>query len=57
MSDIDRYDAIYRDFRWHVPERLNLAEACCARWARDTPDAVAIRSERADGARLRVSYR
>jgi len=51
-----RYDAIYRDFRWHVPERFNLAEACCARWARDTPDAIAVRCEQDNGARLRVSY-
>ncbi|HSB22013.1 MAG TPA: AMP-binding protein [Burkholderiaceae bacterium] len=52
----DRYDAIYRDFRWYVPARFNLAEVCCARWARDTPDAVAIRCELENGARLRVSY-
>jgi len=53
----DRYDAIYKGFRWHVPERFNLAEVCCARWARETPDAVAIRCELDSGARLRVNYR
>ncbi|MBE7418932.1 MAG: AMP-binding protein [Ideonella sp.] len=52
----DRYDAIHRSFRWHVPPRFNIAEACCARWARETPDAVAIRYEHEDGTRLRVSY-
>jgi len=52
----DRYRAIYDDFRWHVPERFNLAEVCCARWARATPDAVAIRAEHENGTRLRVSY-
>jgi acetyl-CoA synthetase len=52
----DRYDAIYHDFRWHVPARFNLADACCARWARDTPDAVAIRYEHEDGTRMRASY-
>ncbi|HEU5295300.1 MAG TPA: AMP-binding protein, partial [Burkholderiaceae bacterium] len=56
MSDSDRYDAIYQGFRWQVPERFNLAEVCCARWARDTPDAVAIRAEHENGTRLRVSY-
>ena len=50
----DRYDTIYRGFRWHVPERFNLAEVCCARWARDTPDAVAIRCEQENGTRLRA---
>jgi acetyl-CoA synthetase len=52
----DRYDTIYNGFRWHVPERFNLAEVCCARWARDTPNAVAIRCEQENGTRLRVSY-
>ena len=56
MAEADRYDAIHRSFRWQVPARFNIAEACCARWARDTPDAVAVRIEQADGTRLRVSY-
>ncbi|MFO1221874.1 MAG: AMP-binding protein [Burkholderiaceae bacterium] len=56
MAAADRYDAIHRDFRWHVPARFNLAEACCARWARDTPEAIAIRCEQDNGARLRISY-
>jgi acetyl-CoA synthetase len=52
----DRYDAIHGEFRWQVPARFNIAEVCCARWARDTPAAVAIRYEHEDGTRLRVSY-
>jgi acetyl-CoA synthetase len=52
----DRYDAIHGTFRWHVPERFNIAEVCCTRWARETPDAVAVRIELADGTRLRASY-
>jgi len=56
MRAADRYDALYSGFRWHVPERFNIAEVCCARWARDTPDALAIRYEHEDGTRLRVSY-
>jgi acetyl-CoA synthetase len=30
---IDRYDEIYRAFRWQVPERFNIATACCGRYA------------------------
>ena len=56
MKDLDRYDAIHRGFRWHVPARFNIGEVCGARWARDTPDAVAIRHEHEDGTRLRVTY-
>jgi acetyl-CoA synthetase len=31
----DRYDELYRAFRWQVPARFNIAEACCGRHARD----------------------
>ena len=42
---------LHAGFRWPVPARFNIAEACCARWAGDTPDAVAIRWEHEDGQR------
>ena len=38
---LGHYDALYRDFRWHVPENFNIAYACCARWA-DDPERIAI---------------
>ena len=31
----DRYDELYRSFRWQVPERYNMARACCGNWAPD----------------------
>ncbi|MFY9314083.1 MAG: AMP-binding protein [Burkholderiales bacterium] len=31
----NRYDELYRGWRWDVPGRLNVAEVCCRRWARD----------------------
>ena len=40
---IDRYAELHAAFHWQVPADFNIAQACCARWARDTPDAVAIR--------------
>ena len=52
----DRYAAIHRAFRWQVPAQFNLAEACCARWARETPLAVAIRFEHEDGRRADHTY-
>ena len=45
----DRYEALYRQFRWQVPAQFNIAEACCARWSRETPQAVAIRVEHEAG--------
>ncbi|HSA90494.1 MAG TPA: AMP-binding protein [Burkholderiales bacterium] len=31
----DRYEELYRSFRWDVPERYNMAHACCGKWAGD----------------------
>jgi acetyl-CoA synthetase len=31
----DRYDELYAAHRWQVPERYNMAQACCGRWAAD----------------------
>lgn len=31
----DRYEELYRSFRWEVPARYNMARACCGDWARD----------------------
>ena len=33
--NVDRYDEIYRAFRWSVPREFNIGQACCGRWARD----------------------
>jgi acetyl-CoA synthetase len=56
MPSEDRYDEIYRSFRWSVPERFNLFEVCCARWARETPSAVAIAWEHEDGRTAQFSF-
>src|SRR5688572_28948490 len=32
---LDRYEELYRAFRWSVPERYNIARACCGQWAAD----------------------
>ncbi|HJS38781.1 MAG TPA: AMP-binding protein [Burkholderiales bacterium] len=31
----DRYEELHRAFRWQVPERYNIAHACCGQWASD----------------------
>ena len=31
----DRYAELYESFRWKVPERYNMARACCGNWAQD----------------------
>lgn len=32
---MNRYDELYGAWRWDVPARFNIAEACCGRWAKD----------------------
>jgi len=31
----DRYEELYRAWKWQVPERYNIARACCGQWAPD----------------------
>jgi acetyl-CoA synthetase len=31
----DRYAELYGSFRWNVPERYNMARACCGNWAEE----------------------
>ena len=52
----DRHAQIHGEFRWHVPARFNLAEVCCGRWARDTPEAIAVHHERANGERTAYTF-
>jgi len=32
---VNRYDELYKNFRWDVPARYNIARACCGQWAAD----------------------
>jgi acetyl-CoA synthetase len=49
MRGADEWGPLHANFRWHVPPDFNIAQACCTRWARSTPKAVAIRCEHEDG--------
>ncbi len=53
---LDRHAALHQAFRWQVPKRMNIAQLCCARWARSRPHAVAIRWEHEDGRRTSLTY-
>ncbi len=56
IAAADPYDAIYRSFRWQVPRHFNLFEVCCARWARQTPQATAVICEHERGDIAQFSY-
>ena len=55
-SSADRHAALHHGFAWAVPERFNLAEVCCGRWARQTPRAVAIHWADEAGRTASLSY-
>jgi len=56
MTSNDAWAHLHGTFRWRVPRTFNLAEVCARRWARSTPQAVAIRWERDDGRAGAVTY-
>ncbi|MDB5750953.1 MAG: hypothetical protein JWP65_1374 [Ramlibacter sp.] len=47
----DNWAAMHRGFGWHVPQRFNIAQACCGRWAAQTDAGarIAIRAHGAEG--------
>jgi len=51
----DRYDELYRSWRWEVPARFNLAVACCGRWAADR-SRFALYWEDESGATAKYSF-
>ena len=53
----DRHAALHAGFAWQVPAQFNIADACCARWSRQTPRAPAIRWQHEDGRQATLSYR
>jgi acetyl-CoA synthetase len=52
----DRYAELYQSFRWNVPERYNMARACCGQWAGDRAR-VALYWEDESGATAAYSFR
>ncbi len=52
---MDQYERIYKEFRWEVPQELNIAEVCCHRWASDN-SRVAIFHEDAFGNTANLTY-
>jgi acetyl-CoA synthetase len=52
----DAHALLHGSFRWHVPERFNIGQACCTRWARLAPQRVAIAWAREDGSHGVLRY-
>jgi acetyl-CoA synthetase len=51
----DNYPAMHAQFGWQVPERFNIAQVCCRRWA-ERPDAIERTAIRAHGAKSGTEF-
>jgi acetyl-CoA synthetase len=52
----DTYEALYRDFRWQIPDRFNIGKAVADAWAAREPDRVALLAYRPEGAPDALTY-
>src|SRR6201990_589457 len=55
LTETDSYEKLYRDFRWDIPERFNIAQACCDRYA-DGSGRLALIYVDEDGSAKRTSF-
>lgn len=50
------YDALYRDFRWQIPDRFNIGTAVSNAWAAREPDRVCLQHFLPDAPPLALTY-
>src|SRR6266446_3545003 len=55
LTEASSYDDLYRNFRWDVPARFNMATACCDRYA-DGSGRLALIYVDEDGTATRTSF-
>src|SRR5215813_967631 len=55
LTEAKTYDELYRNFRWDVPARFNMATACCDRYA-DGSGRLALIYVDEDGGTTRTSF-
>ncbi|HTE92728.1 MAG TPA: AMP-binding protein, partial [Bradyrhizobium sp.] len=55
LTEASNYDDLYRDFRWDIPVRFNIASACCDRHA-DGTNRLALIYVDEDGGATRHSF-
>src|SRR4051812_17854931 len=55
LTEAKTYDELYRNFRWDVPARFNMATACCDRYA-DGSGRLALVYVNDDGTTTRTSF-
>ncbi len=54
----DNYAQLHAGFGWHVPDKFNIAQVCCARWARrpDAQQRIAVRTHQTSSSAGTHSY-
>jgi acetyl-CoA synthetase len=55
LTEATDYETLYRDFRWDIPDRFNIATACCDRHA-DGSQRLALIYVDEDGGATRTSF-
>ncbi|OWV89279.1 AMP-binding protein [Rhizobium sp. R693] len=53
----DRYEDLYRDFAWDIPEDFNIGRAVSDDWAERAPERVCLEHFSPDGNHLSMTYR
>ncbi len=53
---VEAWEALRAGFRWDLPSRFNMAEACCTRWALAEPGRLALIHLAADGREHHFTY-
>jgi acetyl-CoA synthetase len=56
MAGSDAFESLRRGFCWDIPDRFNIADAICDRWAAREPDRVALLIKRPGGEIERRTY-
>lgn len=56
LAERSTYDALYRDFRWQIPERFNIGTAVSNAWAARAPDRICLEHFRPDAPPLSLTY-
>ncbi|MCF8477112.1 MAG: acyl-CoA synthetase [Pseudolabrys sp.] len=56
LPDAKDFDTLYRQFRWKLPARYNIAVDCCDKWADAEPGRLAILHVHPDGRGDRLTF-
>ncbi|WPE21707.1 AMP-binding protein [Shinella zoogloeoides] len=56
LAERSTYDALYRDFRWQIPERFNIGTAVSDAWAAREPHRVCLQHFLPDALPLSMTY-